>query len=255
MKKRFFAGVMIMSLFALLFSACRKEEPRTTISFSSFEGGGPEFSISIADETVVSCEQTREYRDKDHKRLKGAGYEVIFAFTGRKPGTTTAFITARSPIAENWDEQYIITVDEALHVTAERTGHYNLEDEIEAMMPRPQTVIRVGDRSFTVELADTPAAEEFFHMLENGRVEITLTGEGGKERTGILPEALDTQDETGTYAAGDILLRDGTALTVCITSGEGVFTKLGSFTVSPEELSVLMGEGEVSVELYIEWSE
>ena len=255
MKNRFFAGVMVMSLFALLFSACRKDDPRTTLSFSSFEGGGPEFGISIADETVVSCEQTRKYHKKNHERLKGAGYDVVFSFTGLKPGVTTAFITARSPIADNWDEQYVITVDEALHVTAERTGHYNLEDEIEAMMPRPQTVIRIGDRSFPVVLADTPAGDEFFQRLEEGLLSVTLTGGGGEERTGVLPDALDTQDEAGSYGAGDILLRDGAALSVCLGSGEGVFTKLGSFTASPEELGDLMGEGDISIELYIEWSE
>lgn len=255
MKNRFFTGVMVMSLFALLFSACRKEDPRTTLSFSSFEGGGPEFGISIADETVVSCEQTRKYHEKNHERLRGAGYDVVFSFTGLKPGVTTAFITARSPIADNWDEQYVITVDEDLRVTAERTGHYNLEDEFEAMSPRPQTVIRIADRSFTVGLADTPAAEEFFHMLENGRMEIILTDEGGEERTVVLPRVLDTRDEAGSYGAGDIILRDGVALSICLGSGEGVFTKLGAFTASPEELRELMGEDGVSVELYIEWSE
>ena len=122
MKKRLLAGALL--LFALLSASCAEEgtlssyekQGKTTLSFSSFDGSGSSFDIYIDDESVVSVEQSRIYRDKDHESKRGAGYDVVFAFAGLKEGSTRAVISARSPIADNWDKEYEITVDTDLGV-------------------------------------------------------------------------------------------------------------------------------------------
>ena len=113
------AEVIMMSLIALLFGSCRKTPP-TTLSFSSFDGGGPRFTVTIDDESIVTAEETHRYKDEDHDRITGAGYDVIFTFTGLKTGTTRMKISADSTEADNRDRYYIVTVDEALKVAVEQ---------------------------------------------------------------------------------------------------------------------------------------
>ena len=89
-----------------------------TLSFHSFDGGGPRYSV-VLDSDIVTYKSERKYDKPDHKRLKGAGYDVIFTFTGLKPGETVLTVQKRSPIREtDWqDRQYKVTVDKDLNVT------------------------------------------------------------------------------------------------------------------------------------------
>ena len=112
---------LLLVLLTILFAGCRKKS--VTLSFSSFEGGGPSFSITIEDESVVSVERTRKYYDANHERLKGAGYDVVFTFTGLKPGTTPITIASRSPTdGRETEHHYIVTVDDKLDVKVETEG-------------------------------------------------------------------------------------------------------------------------------------
>ena len=87
------------------------EKQTASVSFDSFDGGGPEFSVRIDDPGIAACESRRQYAKDDHEQMTGAGYQVIFTFTGLSAGETTATISARSPIADNFDAVYSIRVD------------------------------------------------------------------------------------------------------------------------------------------------
>ena len=88
-----------------------REKQTASVSFDSFDGGGPEFSVRIDDPEIAACESRRQYAKDDHEQMTGAGYQVIFTFTGLSAGETTATISARSPIADNFDAVYAIRVD------------------------------------------------------------------------------------------------------------------------------------------------
>jgi hypothetical protein len=90
------------------------------LSFHSFDGGGPQYSIEL-DSDIVSYESKKEYDKPDHKRMRGAGYDVIFTFTGLKAGETVVTVKKRSPIheRENEDRKYKLKVDKDLNVTIE----------------------------------------------------------------------------------------------------------------------------------------
>ena len=90
-----------------------------SVSFDSFDGGGPEFSIRIEDPDIVSCVRTKKYDREDHDEMTGAGFKITFTFTGLKAGETTATISARSPIADNYDAVYAVRVDDALNISLE----------------------------------------------------------------------------------------------------------------------------------------
>ena len=90
-----------------------------TLSFESFDGGGPEFDVIIEDESIVSYSAVRKYASEDHEMMTGAGYDEVFTFTGIKPGETDMRIEARSPIADNFDANYKVVVSEDLSVKIE----------------------------------------------------------------------------------------------------------------------------------------
>ena len=98
------------------------------LTFQSFDGGGPSYSVTVDDETVATFTQTREYANKNHSNMTGAGYTVYIRFIGQTPGSTTARIECRSPIAENFDAVYEITVDENLEVTVTEKDYHELSE-------------------------------------------------------------------------------------------------------------------------------
>ncbi len=102
-----------------------------TVPYRSFDGGGPEYTVTIEDPTVAVCEITRKYDSADHEEIDGAGCAVNCKFTGLAAGETKATISARSPIAENFDDIYRIRVGEDLTISLELIETVNL-DEIES---------------------------------------------------------------------------------------------------------------------------
>ena len=105
-----------------------KKEGVATLSFESFDGGGPEFNVVLEDEGLVSYESKKEYTNADHEDLDGAGYTVTFSFTGKAKGETGMTIEERSPIGDNFDHKYKVSVAEDLSVTIEDIEE---SDEIE----------------------------------------------------------------------------------------------------------------------------
>ena len=89
------------------------------LSFDSFDGGGPEFNVIVDDESIVSYVKKTRYKDADHESMDGAGKDIVMIFTGKKPGQTNVKIEERSPIGDNLDHHYKVTVDDDLDVSIE----------------------------------------------------------------------------------------------------------------------------------------
>ncbi len=119
LKKKLVASILM----CLLASAClfaQTQGSEVTMAFDSFEGGGPSYDVIIEDPSIIDYSISRHYRDKDHASMGGAGYDVIITFKALKAGTTRMTIQARSPIADNYDLHYSVTVDEGLNVSLKR---------------------------------------------------------------------------------------------------------------------------------------
>lgn len=126
---KFFATAVLILLAALLCLTCcgaeedilkaeedvLKEE-EAVLYFSSFAGGGYEYTAKVDDPSVVRC-GTRYVYEEHAEELDGASFDYIVTFTGLKPGSTTVTIYGRSPVMENEDNIYTVSVDEDLHVT------------------------------------------------------------------------------------------------------------------------------------------
>lgn len=96
-----------------------KNAGESTLSFDSFDGGGPDFTVRLSDESLVTYQYKTRYASSDHGEMTGAGYSVIFTFSGLKKGETEMVIEERSPIADNLDHHYKLCVDAKLNVVIE----------------------------------------------------------------------------------------------------------------------------------------
>ena len=93
-------------------------DTEVTLSYHSYDGGGPVYSVEIADPDVVACEETIEYDKPNHAQLNGAGYDVTFTLTGLKPGQTTATVICDFK-GEPTETAYTAVVNESLQIRLE----------------------------------------------------------------------------------------------------------------------------------------
>lgn len=115
------AGTAVMALFLMLNTPARAhEEPAARLSFHSFDGGGPVYRVQL-DSDIVAVTENRRYHHPDHAKMRGAGYDKIFIFTGKKPGETVLLVTEEmqhgNPRTRHTEHLYRITVSEDLRVT------------------------------------------------------------------------------------------------------------------------------------------
>ena len=117
--KRYVMIPVCAMLILLLFTACAEEgsvqEGTAILRFSSFAGGGYEYTVEVDDPSVVRWSAAYEYEEHADE-IDGASFDFVVIFTGTKPGSTTASVHGRSPILDNEDSVYTVEVDEELHV-------------------------------------------------------------------------------------------------------------------------------------------
>ncbi|MBQ6595574.1 MAG: hypothetical protein IJH78_07965 [Clostridia bacterium] len=97
------------------FAAKRSED--FTLSFSSFEGGGPEYSIEVEEPIHVDWTVAKSYGEKEEPLPPGSSYNVLYTFRGRAAGTTKVTVHASSPIAGDEDMVFTLSVDPDCNVT------------------------------------------------------------------------------------------------------------------------------------------
>ena len=79
---------------------------------------------------------------------------------------------------------------------------------------------------------------------------------GNFEKVGDLPWELPTNDEEITTKPGDIILYQGNKITIYYDENQWNFTKIGKISyVDEEELREVLGDGDVTAEFSVEWTE
>lgn len=79
---------------------------------------------------------------------------------------------------------------------------------------------------------------------------------GNFEKVGDLPWGLPTNDEEITTKTGDIILYQGNKITIYYDENQWNFTKIGKISyVDEEELREVLGDGDVTAEFSVEWTE
>jgi len=236
-----------------IIAAQKARGKKAKLSFDSFDGGGPDFNI-VLNSKIVSYKCQKKYKDANHEELDGAGYTVTYTFTGLKKGKTTMTIEERSPIGENVDMIYTVTVDKRLNVSLKLTETRSLDEQ--SMAPIPILVMAVNDHFYCPTMMDHSSAEAFIEKLSAGAIEVEMHDYGNFEKVGTLPWSLPRNDEKITTRPGDLILYQGNQITIYYDQNTWNFTRLGRIDgVSREELLEVLGEGDVTVRFWVDWTE
>ena len=249
MRKRFMLLVLVLLAACASAAAQGKKE---TLSFESFDGGGPEYYIR-PDTVIVSWEQEKKYERADHEELNGAGYTVTFIFTGVEPGETRMTVEECSPLEENLIHVYDVKVDQDLNVSLR---YLYTESPDRALETVPTLVISANDHVFYGSLEENPSAAAFTDKLSKEPAEIEMHDSGSFGRTGELPWELEQSASETEIEPGDILLLEENRIMISFGHDTRKATRLGTIgKTTEEELSAVLGEGDVTVTFWVEWSE
>ena len=136
------------------------------------------------------------------------------------------------------------------------TGEIVTSDEEFPMDPIPILCIGVGDTRFTATLENNSSADALLARLSTEPLELTLHDYGNFEKVGALPYELPTNDERITTVPGDIILYQGNQITIYYDENTWSFTRLARIeTVTQNALKAALGDGDVTVRFWIEWTE
>ena len=116
--------------------------------------------------------------------------------------------------------------------------------------------VDIRGTQFTVGLEDNPSAQAFFSKLEEGVLEVELHDYGNFEKVGPLPWELPRSDEQITTEPGDLILYQGDQITIYYDENTWNFTRLGKIYFQDYEMfRSALGDGNVTVRFWLEWSE
>lgn len=93
------------------------------LTFSSFDGGGPEYSFKTETKGIFTWYCSVRYNKENHEELCGAGYDIFYELYPLRKGSATARITSSSPICPEESFRLYVDVDENLDIK------YELRDE------------------------------------------------------------------------------------------------------------------------------
>ena len=110
--------------------------------------------------------------------------------------------------------------------------------------------ISVNGKELTATLEDNSSAKALAELLKKGALTIEMSDYGSFEKVGDLPQSLPRNDETITTVPGDIILYQGSKITIYYDENTWDFTKLGHIdNITQEELKAILGGGDVTVTL------
>lgn len=108
--------------------------------------------------------------------------------------------------------------------------------------------ITAGDTTFAAEFADNSSAQALQELLEQGDLTLTMSDYGDFEKVGSLGTQLPRNDQQITTGPGDVILYQGSSITIYYDTNTWNFTRLGKIRdVTREDLLAALGEGDVEV--------
>lgn len=138
----------------------------------------------------------------------------------------------------------------------EWTGDIVKDEVIEPVRNTCVLVIEVGEKIFYANLEDNSSAKALIEKLNSGPITVDMHDYGSFEKVGSLPWELPRNDENITTVPGDIILYQGNQITIYYDKNSWSFTRLAKIeNTTKEELLAALGDGNVSVKFYLEWSE
>ena len=132
-----------------------------------------------------------------------------------------------------------------------------LREEREAFVRSvPTLVIEANGNILYADLEDHSSAKALVEKLNSGGIEVDMHDYGGFEKVGSLPWSLPRNDETITTVPGDVILYQGNQITIYYDQNTWEFTRLARIDCQTREsLLEILGDRNVTVRFWLEWSE
>lgn len=144
-------------------------------------------------------------------------------------------------------------------IVTEETGATSAEDrdaDADAIRPVPTLVIEANGHTFYAALEDNASAKALTEKLSSEPIELDMHDYGNFEKVGPLPWTLPANDEAITTQPGDVILYQGSQITLYYDENTWDFTRLARIgSTTREKLLEVLGDGDVTVSFRIEWSE
>ena len=106
----------------------------------------------------------------------------------------------------------------------------------------------IGDKSLEISAADNSSAKAFIELLGSNDVTIDMHDYSNFEKVGDIGTSLPTNDENITTEAGDVILYQGTSITIYYDTNTWDFTRLGKIqNITQQELKDILGDDDVTV--------
>lgn len=134
--------------------------------------------------------------------------------------------------------------ESARGVTLTEAAFIPTESESEQLL-----VIETGGRVFYADFEDNSSAEALKENLRGGSITLSMRDYGGFEKVGDLPFSLVTNDEEITTSAGDVILYQGSQLTIYYDVNTWNFTRVAKIRGADSSLKEQLGEGDINVTL------
>ncbi len=119
-------------------------------------------------------------------------------------------------------------------------------DEPEASEESENMKLYINDEEIPVTWESNTSVEELKSLLP---LTVKMSMYGGFEQVGSLGESLPRNDEQITTEYGDIVLYSGNQIVVFYGSNTWAYTRLGHIDMTQEELTDLLGNGDVEITL------
>ena len=116
--------------------------------------------------------------------------------------------------------------------------------------------MKIGDTPVIVDWEKNDAVDALAALTSGKWYDIELSMYGGFEQVGSIGQTLPSDDEQTKTEAGDIVLYSSDQIVVFYGSNSWAYTRLGHIRdKSPEEMAELLGNGDVTISLYTEFTE
>lgn len=162
-------------------------------------------------------------------------------------GTTTA-ISPESQSVPDTVQSSTSEITESESAVSETSMSESEETEVEDTQTLKMTI----DNTVVDVIWEENASVEELKELAVSGLTVPMSMYGGFEQVGPIGQSIARDDEQIATAPGDIVLYSGDQIVVFYGSNSWEYTRLGKINKSEDELTELLGNGDVTITLNVE---
>lgn len=162
-------------------------------------------------------------------------------------GTTTA-VSPESQTVPDTVQSSTSEITESESAVSETRMSESEETEVEDTQTLKMTI----DNTVVDVIWEENASVEELKELAVSGLTVPMSMYGGFEQVGPIGQSIARDDEHIATAPGDIVLYSGDQIVVFYGSNSWAYTRLGKINMSEDELTELLGNGDVTITLSVE---